>query len=360
MKSHIHQIRVPVHTQEWLDWRYHHGIGGSEIASSVAMYSKTIAELTYTPPIKYFLGRAGEPIQEFTGNIASEVGIYFEGVIIRWMKYFDLEEPDQLGMLRRMRDGEKRLNKIISPKVFVTNDKYPNLFYSPDAYMWPKYGTQKFLVETKSTTSMEAARYSNHMSPSFFLQVQQGLMLTELPYAVLAILIDGRFLETITIEPHQETMDLIVKAGNDMWERIMKARAIKKEYELPSYFGVNPSVLTENQRLGANLLADLEPDVIGTNAELEFVRSMIIPKEEDVAMQGTEEQRQWCVEYLELGEEQDALEIERKKRQIYLLQSLEGMNRSEFTDGSFFSYKEAKNKTRRFYISPKVKNNGLS
>lgn len=352
----IKQIRIEQHSQEWHDFRYERGFGGSDIASVLATRSSTIAELTYTPPIKQFLSMIGEPVQQFTGNVASEGGHFFEGVILKWLKYYDLDEPDQLQMFRRMAESpEKRLNKVIQPKVFMTNSKYPHLFYSPDSFVWPKYGTVKMLGECKTTTSMEANRYTNHLNPSFFCQVQQGLMITELPFAILCILIDGRWLECITVEPHLPTWELILEASEEMWARITKARQIKKEYGLPAYFGVNPSVLTDRQREGAQLLADLEPDITGTDTELDFIREMIVPSEADNPMPGTDAQRQWCVEYLELGEEQDILEIERKKRQIYLLESLQGSNKAEFLDGSYFSYKADKNGKRRFYISPKVK-----
>ena len=228
------------------------------------------------------------------------------------------------------------------------------MFYSPDSWVWPNFGKEKGLSECKNTTSMEANRYAAKCSPSFYLQVQQGLMITELPFALLNILIDGRWLEVIKIEPHQPTWDLIIEASTEMWERIQKAREIKKQYELPSYFGINPDLLTEEQCTAAEMLSELEPDITGTESELDFIKEMIKPSEADNEMQGTEEQRMWCEEYLGLGDEKDLLEIERKKRYIYLIESLQGTNKAVFEDKTFFSYKLDAKGSRRLYVSPKI------
>ncbi len=356
----IKQVRIEQHTQEWLDWRYQHGFGGSDIASVVATRSKTIAELTYTPPIKFFLQMIGEPVQAFTGNVASESGHFFEPIIMDWLRYWDIDLPDQVEMFRRIAnhrpDNVTKINKVIRPKVFMTNDKYPWLFYSPDAFVWKRYGDAKSLAESKNTTSMEARRYVNKVSPSFFVQVQQGLMITELPAAYLCILVDGRWMEVVTIEPHKPTWEIIEESSMEFWARILKARQIKEEYGLPAYFGVNPDALTSKQRDGAELVASLEPDTIGTDAELAFIKEMVKPSEEDNPMIGTEEQRLLCEKYNAVNASADDVEVEKKKLQIELITSLHGSNRANFDDEGklYYSYKADARGSHRLHVSPKI------
>lgn len=362
MIKEIKQVRIEPHTQEWLDYRYAKGFGGSDIASVVATRSKTIAELTYTPPIKFFLQMIGEPVQSFTGNVASESGHYFEPIIMDWLKYWDIDHPDQLEMFRRITRNEK-LNKVIRPKVYMENTKYPWLFYSPDAFCWPgkDMGTVKALGESKNTTSMEARRYVNKVSPSFFCQVQQGLLITELPVAYLCILIDGRWLEVVPIEPHKETQEIIIEASKDFWARIQKAREIKKKAGLVAYFGVNPETLNSEQKEAAELISSLEPDMIGTDAELSFIKEMCKPSEEDNPMAGTDEQRAWCEEYNRVGEAADAVDVRKKTLQIKLIESLKGSNKAVFGDDDkvYYSYKEDARGSRRLYVSPKIVNSEL-
>lgn len=357
-KSHIHQIRIKPHSDEWHAWRYLNGMGGSEISSVVATKSKTIAELTYTPPVKYFLGKIGEPINQFTGNVESESGHYFEPIILQWLKYYDLDNSgdlrlSQIEMFRKIKENQ-RVNKVISPKVFIKNDKYPWLFYSPDAWHWKNMTGKKRLAECKNTTSMAARRYVNNVDPAYYLQVQQGLLLSELECADLCILIDGRWFSVITVEPNKEIHDIIIEASHEMWQKILKAREIKKEYELPSYFGVNPEFLTEKQKEGVHILSDLEPDITGTDDEVKFFREMIVPSEDDNPMQGTEGQRKLCEQYnLSKDEENDA-KIKNKTIYIELIKSLEGHNKAEFEDGTYYSYKSDKNGKRSIYVSPKI------
>lgn len=297
----------------------------------------------------------GEPVQLFTGNVASESGHYFEPIIMDWLRYWNLKEPNQVEMFRRIANKE-RLHKVIRPKVFIENSKYPWLFYSPDAFVWVDRGDIKALAESKNTTSMEANRYVNRVSPSFYVQVQQGLMLTELPVAYLCILIDGRWLEVVPIEPHLETQQLILESSTVFWEKVKKARQLKIEYELPAYFGINPDTLTDRQKEGVELISSLEPDMIGTDAELDFIKEMIKPSEDDNPMPGTEEQLLLCQYYNEIGDKKDLIEIERKKTQIALIESLQGHNKATFDDNGkvFFSYKEDARGSRRIYVSPKL------
>lgn len=360
----IHRIRIKPRTKEWLDWRFEHGIGGSEISSVVATRSKVIAELTYTSPIKFFLSKIGEPIQEFLGNVESESGIYFEKIIQQWYKHYDIDNSAdlrlaQMAMFDNIKKGN-RINKLVSPGVFFVNEKYPWLFYSPDGIATRPNGI-KVLQETKNTTSMTARRFTNNVDPAYYLQVQQGLLITELECADLCILIDGRWFSVVTIEPNKEIHDLILEASHEMWQKVLTARKIKEEYELPAYLGINPEKLTPRQIEGVQILTDMEPDITGTDEELQLFKEMIVPSEEDNPMEGTPAQLAMCEKYNALKDDKDQVEIKRKELYIELIRSLEGRNKAIFNDNTYFSYKADKNGNRSIYVSPKIlKSDALS
>jgi hypothetical protein len=257
-KNHIHQIKMEPRSPEWLKWRYENGIGGSEIASVMASVSTVLADLTWTPPIKWYLSKIGENLQEFTGNIETMAGIFFEPIILQWYKYYDFSNPDQISMFKRI-DANQRINKTISPKAYFVNDNYPGFFYSPDAIGF-RYMKDRVLIETKHTTSMTTRRYNSGIDPAFYLQVQLGLMILELEEADLCLLIDGRYFSPVTIKANPEIHKKIIEVGSDMWKRVLKARMIKIEYGLSNYFGTNPAFLTERQQEGAKILAGLEPE----------------------------------------------------------------------------------------------------
>lgn len=356
MKSTVKQVRIRPHSEEWFKFRYDNGFGGSEIASVVASKSRTLAELVYTPPIKLFLSKIGDPIQEFTGNVESESGHFFEPIILEWLKHYDLDHPDQYLMFQNLK-AKNRVNKVIQPKTFCVNTKYPWLFYSTDAWHWKNKTGGKRIAECKNTTSFEAKRYQNGISPSFYCQIMQGLLITEVEAADLCVLIDGRWFSVVTIEPDKTWFDLILDTSHEMWKNIIKARAIKIEYDLPAYFGINPDTLTERQKEGAMLLSELEPPMAGTEGELEFVKEMVIPQVEETIKQGSEEGLKLCIEYLKLDEKEK--EFSSKKKELYakiLLELGSDCNVYIWDEKPVFTYKPDKRGTCRLLVSQEIKN----
>lgn len=351
----IKQIRIKPHTEEWHKFRYDNGFGGSEIASVVSSVSKTLSDLVYTPAIKMHLSKIGENLQEFTGNIESESGHFFEPIILEWLKHYDLDHPDQYLMFQNIKN-KNRINKVIQPKTFTVNSKYPWLFYSTDAWHWKNKIGNKRISESKHTTSMEARRYPNSISPAFYCQVMQGLLVTEVEAADLCVLIDGRWFSVVTVEPNREWFDLILDTSHAMWKNIIKARLIKLEYGIPNYFGVNPDHFTEKQKEGIMLLSELEPDLSGGDTELEFIKEMVIPPVEDSIRIGTEEAMRDCLEYLSHDDQEKA--SKKKKEELYaklLLHLGNGYNCLTYDGQTILTYKPDKKGTCRLLIDKSVK-----
>lgn len=351
-KKHIHQHKIEVHSPEWHAFRMENGIGASEISSVIATVSETVASITYTPAIKWHLAKIGEPVQEFTGNVASESGHFFEPIILHWYKYLDIAAPNQLEMFQNIR-ANNRINKVVSPKVFITNDKYPGFFCSPDAWGWRKM-TYKTYLECKNTTSMTARLYANKVDPAFWLQVQQGLMITEMDEADLCILVDGRWFEVVTIKPDPNVHELIRNVGSKMWANVLQARMIKLKYGIVSYFGINPDFLTPEQREGAALLSELEPKITGTEDELSFIKEMVKPQAVEIEMQGTDEQYELAKAYLYANRKIKNINTEKDGAAAKLILSLGGYTNAVFEDKSFFSYKEDARGAKRLYVQDKI------
>lgn len=352
----IKQIRIKPHSDEWHKFRYENGYGGSEIASVVATASKTMGDLIYTPPLKLHLQKIGEThIQEFTGNITTESGHFFEPIILNWFRFFDIDEPDQYKMFQNIK-ANNRINKVISPKVYIKNEKYPWLFVSPDAWAWKYKKGPKRYVETKHTSSMETKRHPNKISPAFYAQVQLGLMLTELEVADLCLLIDGRWFEVVSIEPSKEWFDLILDTSHKAWRNIIQARIIKLEYGIPSYFGMNPDMFTQKQLDGIALLSELEPPLSGTDSEFEFIKEMVVPEVEEVIAEGSEDTLKLCLDFLSLDEK--VKETTKEKQTLYskmLLALGAGHNVCRYGDQKLFTYKMDKRGVAKLLVNDKIK-----
>lgn len=310
----------------------------------MAMESRLLADLVHTPPIKYFLSKIGEPVQEFTGNQASESGHVEEPGIINRFRYYDLANPDALQMYRNMKE-KKRLNKVIQPHCYITNSKYPHLFASPDGLLYQN-GKCVALVEAKLTNSFEAGTYENRVSPAFVLQCYQNMMLLELDTAYLVILVDGIYFEVITLKADHRVFAQIELTTARFWATVIEARMIKDSAGLETYYNTNTAFLTPEQMEAVVRLQALEPSIIGTDKELDFIKEICKPTVEYTEMLGTVEQELLCAEYLQTGKDIERITGVKQLKQIELIKSLGGTHVAKFErDGKEikFTYKPNKN-----------------
>jgi hypothetical protein len=355
MKRPYKHIKLKQNTPEWEQWRYN-GIGGSEVASALATDSRELADLVYLTPIQLHLLKIGEPVTKFSGNESSEEGHYQEQAIIDRFSYYDLENPEQMNIYRNMKAGHK-VNGIYRPKDVLQNDKYPWLFLSEDAFMTESVKSKKpkALIETKLTTSMEANRYTDKVNPSHFLQLQTGLLITGFEVGYLITLTDGKWFSVTTVRADKEIHQWIAEVTASFWLNVAKARKIKIEHNLPSYFNVIPDTLTEHQREGALMLAELEPKLTGSDKEVTFLRDMVIPSIDKIEREGTQEEFELCVQYKSACDSIDT--GQNKKNEAYgrLLLSLSGATHVKFDDGKrgYYSFQSDKHGKKSMRVSLK-------
>jgi hypothetical protein len=358
MKKPYKHIRLKQKTQEWIDWRQENGLGGSEVTSALATDSKELSELVYMTPIQLHLLKLGEPVQKFMGNESSCEGQFQEPHIIERFKYYDLESPNQMSIYSNMEAGNK-INGVYQPGDILQNPKYPWLFYSLDAFMTDSITSKKpkALIEAKLTTSMESNRYENSVNPAHWLQLQTGLMITGFPIGYLITMVDGKWFKVLPVEPDKQIHEWIEHITVKFWTNVVKAKIIKVEYELSAYYNVNPDTLTERQREGVQLLSDLEPSLIGSEHEIDFIKSMIIPQAEEFPREGTQEELDAVRSYLLAGEQVNEFDRKKKIHYAQMISTLNGSNVINFNDGKdgYYSFKANKNGKPALYVSPKLK-----
>lgn len=345
----IKEIKIPLYSPKWYAWRQDH-IGGSNIASVLAAYNPRLAEHVWTSPIQYYLDLIGEPVQEFTGNVASNMGQYLEPVIINMYRYYDKDICDQMDMFTNWRSGVIK-NKVICRHNYVVNDDHPHLSASPDGFV---YEHRKGILECKNTTSMEANKYTDKVSPSFIAQCQHNLLCTGREFCDLIILIDGRWLEVLTIEPDKEWQEKIIDNSVDFMRRVLQARKFKLEYNIETYYGINHDSFTEKQKEGVYYLQQLEPELTGSDKEFEFIKTMIKPTPEYTEMAGSNEQLQLISDREKLKTEVGKYKKDLNIVETKLRNSLEGHHKAVFDDDLYFSYKPDKNGRISLYIHPKL------
>ncbi len=346
-------LKLSQGSDKWKKWRRNRGIGGSEIATVLATDSKDLADLIYTPPIKLYLDKIGENVQQFTGNVPSMEGQFQEHAIVERFKYWDLERPDALGM-HKNREAGIVLNRVWNINTVFWNPEYEWLFYSPDAVLLVE-GERRAILESKLTTSMETSRYKNRLNPAFYLQIQMGLMITGLPIGYALILIDGQWFDVVPVHPDQAVFDWIKSISARFWASVLKARKIKIEYGIENYFAIDPMSFDEGKREGIKKLEMLEPMLTGNEREIEFIKEMIVPLPERVERQGTIEEQLMCMSYHKVNE--NLRDLQKEKNVLYsnMLKAMGGSNVVNFDHGGYYSYLPDKNGKRSLHVSSKLK-----
>lgn len=285
--EHIKFINVEDWTkQQWLDFR-ERGFGGSEIAAVCAAKSSYLRSYIHTDPIKIHCIKIGEPVLTFQGNRFSRFGHFHERNLQYLYQFWDTVNKGEEQMFANEENGELK-NHVYAPKIYVTNDKYPHLFYSPDGFIQNYRGVGNF--EAKNTSTMEARNYEDYVNPSFRMQVQQGLMITEHDYASIFIHLDGNNVMEVVEYPNKKMQDFILWASMEFLKNVYECVKIKEEYGIDEYYFKPLEGLTPRQREGVRLLQEREPTETGNDTEHEFIREMINAREEEVIRLMTEEE----------------------------------------------------------------------
>jgi len=364
----IKRVQLKQHSKEWYQFRKN-GYGASEIGGVLAQYIGRLIKYIYTAPIQVHLGKIGENVTEFSGNVRSKAGQHEEGNIIEKYRYWDHSNPDQMVMYDNMEAGKKK-NHLRSASYYEVNDKYPWLFFSPDGKEYEYedgHLVAKGTLECKNTSSMEANRYPNSVSPSFIAQVCMGLLISELEYARILIWIDGYKLEVVTMYANDPTVikiqEQIQYFSAISWKVVEAAKAIKKEYGIEFYYLYNPDEMTAPQQEGVGKLQALEPELVGTEKEADWVNDNIYQKEEFEAMELTDRQWKLLTIYKKLSDEVKAF-VEPRKHNIQRVQSLLKLSLYDFHEADLrqpdqedvkaFSNKPDKNGNKRFYLNPEI------
>lgn len=351
------EIRIKPHIQKWFRFRMN-GVGSSEMATVCAAYSDELLKDVYGTPVNTYLEKIAEPVEPFTGNIFTKSGQGMESFILNLYKHYDHSNPDPEYVWDNYLGKSIKHNRIINRNVFVVNEKYPWIFASPDSIGYGPAG--RYNVEAKKTSGMEVNKYTNKVSPSFLVQVYTVLLITGWSHADICMLIDGTYFEVITVEPDKEWFDFIIESSHDFWyNHVLKAREIKSIYNINAYWGMDDNYYPEEWKhsydeLGGNspvgMLQSLEPDLVGTDRELEFIKNHIKPRPEKSKMLMTDEQWTALVDYVKMFNIQKEHQYKVDKIKHKLMVSLQGYE-GAYLEGDEQAYFQS---SPKWYVSQKL------
>ena len=211
-------------------------------------------------------------------------------------------------------DNTLNNNKIKSYKkvrAIIENRKFPILFANIDGKITkhPIHGRKAGVLEVKTISGYSADSYEAGIPPSYLVQLQHYLLVTEWSYGEIVYLKDGRELGCVTFEANRGIQDSILLAAEEFHNRVVlakreisKSNDVNEQLQIASYF---------------------EPDADNSQAFNDFVSEKHKAREEEITIQGTDEHEQWAHSYTKLNATIKEFESEKQLFQNRLKQVME-------------------------------------
>lgn len=241
---------VDMPREEWLKLRANR-IGGSDCGAILGLneYMSSL-ELFHM-----FVGDAGSMYSKGS-NLAMELGNKLEPIALDLYRHWGGSSE---ALLNNLQLGQQE-QTALAGKVLVVNPRFPHLHASPDGSIEVTYdGRRDGILEIKTIAGMAADKYEGGLPPSYYIQLQQYLLVCEKEWGEFAVLKDGRNFEVIRIEASLGVHLTIIEKTTDFWRRVGEARAILASTDL-------------DEREKSHLIAQLEPEPDASPAYEQYLK----------------------------------------------------------------------------------------
>lgn len=291
-------LDMPTGSEKWLQFR-RNGVGGSEVGVVLGLSPyKSSVELFYE---KLF------PIKDTAENEAMHWGNALEELIADRWQYWD---GDAAGMIKNFAEGKVH-RKCSRMNCYIVNPDYPWLFSSLDRVIHKHNNDTRGILEIKTISGFVTRQWEHEIPPSHVVQLQDYLLVTELPYGELALLKDGRYMSVVPFVRNETICNKIVTKTKEFWDRVLAGRQILES--LPQQaFSIDevqdPAALGE--------LHKLEPPADSSEAYEQFLNTRY--KGKPITMPGAQEHLEAAERYSEYGKEVKVWEEKQRTESNYL------------------------------------------
>ena len=275
-------------------------VGGSDAGTLLGLNK-------YKSPINMFYQSVGINTLPNKMNSIMLHGKQLEEYVAKCWQYYDGTEE---GWVENTLTNNK-IKRFTKVKAIIENPKYPMLFANIDGKITkhPKYGRKAGLLEIKTISGYSADSYEAGIPPSYLLQVQHYMLVTEWEYAEICYLKDGRELGCVTFEADWELQERILEEAITFNRRVHEARRALQNVE----------DLNEQYQIASQF----EPDADSSMAFNDFVSERHKSREEEITIQGTDEHEQWAQSYVLINSQIKNLETDKQLYQNRLKQVME-------------------------------------
>lgn len=202
---------------QWYEYRYN-GVGASEVAAVMGLNP-------YKSSIELFYEKIGQKQISRDENGPMFWGTELEKQIAEKWQYWNPDEPTQDEMIKNFRAG-KIIRKNERVNRYIANPNMPHLFVSLDRRIHKGTRGEEGVLECKTISGWAADQWEAGIPPMYVVQLQTGLMVTELKFGELAILKDGRWMEVYPFEEHPDIQASIHNLTKGFWELVVAAKPL--------------------------------------------------------------------------------------------------------------------------------------
>lgn len=203
---------------QWLAFRMT-GVGCSETGT-------ILGHNNFEEPAILFAKKIGIIPVGTVDNEAMFMGRVLEDIVANLWQHHDMTSPNWENTARNMEEGVV-VRRMLKPKMYVRNPKYPYLFGGPDG-LFDNEGKLAGL-EIKTIAGFAADKYTAGIPTSYIFQVYAYMMLFDVDYWEIAILKDGRTLNVIPFHRDERIITMIDDTCSKFWNNVVKAKKFYNE-----------------------------------------------------------------------------------------------------------------------------------
>ena len=330
--------------EAWRQFRYI-GLGGSDIPALLGISA-------YKTQLELYLEKIGEYDPFVKPNRFTEFGDLHEPEIAGLYQYWD---GDVESMFENRNAGRK-INRVRSVHAYILNEKYPQLFSSIDRLILSKKSksTGTGVLECKNIASYRLKQFADDIPYEHISQLMGYLLNTEYEYGVLAMEVDGNDYQVYQYSRNdqvtQEFMEKIEEQSSKLWINVLKARKIKQEFGIRSYYDMHPSLIEQPHiQEAVAMLQELEPPITPDKSLEAFLNKLYKP--EPIAVPGTNEQWELAVKYNQCTEQVKKAEDDKRSISNQIKSQMKNVEKIDFPENGSITWKADKKGVRRFSVN---------
>ena len=255
-------------------------VGGSD-AGTLLGWNK------WKSPINLFYQSIGMDLLPTKMNRQMAFGKMLEDTIADMWQYWDGEEKFIQNVIHKT-----KVRKFKKVKAIIENPEYPMLFANLDGMVTqhPVYGKKKGILEIKNVGKMTVDSYIDGVPPNYIAQMNHYMLVTGLKYAEICMQVDGQDMLVKTFDADPDIQQAILNKAAEHQQRVMAARIeiIERDpFDKEEFYGI---------------AAKYEPPADNSEDFNAFISIKHKDRENDITIQGGQDQVLWAHEYVRLNE----------------------------------------------------------